>query len=348
MTNLNPAPIRSELTWLRHCSRALQAPTERCPAAAYLSGRIFPHHQNSEISNISPFSSDIYALSSQKQLASLAPPPMAHDSFRSQPAPEQPGFYDYSDTHYSHPAEPHQHSHLHHHPPEYERTRPRGTSNSRLDEFSTASTQYQSSQQPINDAVTSAFSKAETTNHLPPEILNQITSQITASVIQQLKASNLDTKAANTNYPPATSPSTHSGSSPPPAPGNRHVYTPPSPHRPSDDLPLDSPTSQAKFPNQSFGRASPPLDRRAASPLSQVSQAGWSTYREKEKDRDVDSRPKGPIRLDTETEETTLERIWGQLFDVENHPTLRLGQFLRGIAIHLVGSPWLSHALKRS
>lgn len=40
-------------------------------------------------------------------------------------------------------------------------------------------------------------------------------------------------------------------------------------------------------------------------------------------------------RAHTEEELTTLEKIWGKLFD-DGKPTPRLGQFLRGIAVHLV------------
>ncbi|KZF20034.1 hypothetical protein L228DRAFT_34106 [Xylona heveae TC161] len=35
-------------------------------------------------------------------------------------------------------------------------------------------------------------------------------------------------------------------------------------------------------------------------------------------------------------EETTLEKIWGRLFDEAGHPTARLGEFLRGLAVHLI------------
>ena len=52
-------------------------------------------------------------------------------------------------------------------------------------------------------------------------------------------------------------------------------------------------------------------------------------------------RPKGPTRLHTGMEETTLEKIWGPLFDEESRPTPRLSQFLRGLAVHIVGSPFL-------
>ncbi|KAG0158017.1 hypothetical protein PDIDSM_5530 [Penicillium digitatum] len=46
-------------------------------------------------------------------------------------------------------------------------------------------------------------------------------------------------------------------------------------------------------------------------------------------------RPKPPDRDATVVEMTTLERIWGKLFE-EGKATKRLGQFLRGIAVHLI------------
>jgi hypothetical protein len=48
-------------------------------------------------------------------------------------------------------------------------------------------------------------------------------------------------------------------------------------------------------------------------------------------------RPKPPSRDATVMEMTTLEKIWGKLF-VDGKPTKRLGQFLRGIAMHLVNT----------
>jgi predicted phosphohydrolase len=49
----------------------------------------------------------------------------------------------------------------------------------------------------------------------------------------------------------------------------------------------------------------------------------------------MEARPKPPSRETTLTEMTTLEKIWGKLFE-EGRPTKRLGQLLRGIAVHLV------------
>ena len=57
-------------------------------------------------------------------------------------------------------------------------------------------------------------------------------------------------------------------------------------------------------------------------------------------------RPRGPTRLSTSTDATTLEKIWGQLFDEEGRPTARLGQFLRGLAVHLVSTPSATESTK--
>jgi hypothetical protein len=197
------------------------------------------------------------------------------------------------------------------------------------------SAQFQKTRQPINDAVKSGVDKAEVSNTLPPEILSQITSQITANVLQQLKAKNLDSPAVNLNTnPPApvpaptngftTSSSVYSDNSPPLLHGN--LYTPPSPNRPSDEANPASPTSPTRPTYPGPGRRSPDDDRRPLSPTSQASQSD-------ELRNEKPERPKPPVRKSTEI--TTLEKIWGPLFE-GSRPTARLGQFLRGLALHLI------------
>ena len=194
---------------------------------------------------------------------------------------------------------------------------------------------YQKTRQPINDAVHSAVDKAEANNALPSEVLSQITSQITASVLQQLKATNSDSPAINPTPGPAiplnaptngvtSSSSVHSENSPPLH--NRNVYTPPSPRRPSDEAVLVSPTSPTKSTYSAQGRYSPDQERRTVSPASQVSQADQAH-------NDKSERPKAPTRKSTDI--TTVEKIWGPLFE-GNCATARLGQFLRGLGIHLI------------
>ncbi|KAL8856333.1 MAG: hypothetical protein Q9178_007024 [Gyalolechia marmorata] len=189
--------------------------------------------------------------------------------------------------------------------------------------------------QPINEAVGNAFQ-----SDVPPELI----AQITQNVLNQLKTSGIESSAtpvpnpnpSQVRYPPPPpvqqpvpqSPSTISGSPPMPT----RVFTPPSPQKHSDYPNHESPMSQSGvFPAPAHSPQEPrsPVresqtssfyERRPSSPLSQSSETS-------------NTRPKGPARLSTMTEETTLEKIWGQLFDEEGHPTHRLGQFLRGLAI---------------
>ena len=194
----------------------------------------------------------------------------------------------------------------------------------------------------VDEAVTSAFDRAgaETQNYASPELI----AQITQNVIKQLQSSGLDgttpPAAPQSNYSPPPppiqqpvplSPSTASGAS---TNMPNRVYTPPSPQKHPDYPTHPSPESHMRYapdglqsPTQSRAaqsQFSPP--RRSSSPQSQAS----DTVAEKP------VRPKGPSRLSTSKEETTLERIWGQLFNEDGSPTTRLSQFLRGLAVHIV------------
>ncbi len=181
--------------------------------------------------------------------------------------------------------------------------------------------------QPVNEAVTSAFNTVET-NPLPPELI----AQITEKVIKQLKTSG--TPVPQNQYPPPPfqqpvplSPSTMSGSSPPTH--HRGLDTPPSPQKHQEHHSQGSPQSySAPFP---IAPQSPIRDTPAAAFHARRA----SLTRSSDEGR---MRPKGPVRLWTGLEETTLEKIWGQLFDEDGHSTLRLGQFLRGLAVHIVRS----------
>jgi hypothetical protein len=263
---------------------------------------------------------------------------MAREGYRSSPPPEP---YLYAQPDSQHRASYHSDT-GHQTIPSHERYRPQDMSSAQNDAYKADPARYQQARQPIDDAVNSAFRGTENASAISPEIINQITSQITANVIQQLRT---------TNLPPPTSiqPSSHdpAGSTSPPPTGSpsmehRKVYTPPSPTRPSDDYiqPPISPTPIAAqlrsvLPNQ--GRNSP-LEPHKASPFSQASQADEADPRDERRDERTDrgTRPKGPKRLSTGQDPTILEKIWGTLFDDEGQSTPRLGQFLRGIAIHLI------------
>lgn len=195
--------------------------------------------------------------------------------------------------------------------------------------------EYQRTRQPINDAITSAVGTTEASNALHPDVLNQITSQITASVIQQLKANNLDNSALNpgsstpaptTALPNGVTSSSSVQSDSSPSLSHRKLYTPPSPHRPLDDATFNLPTSPAKSTHSGQRRRSSNDDRSTNSPSTSARRSDEAPMAKAE-------RPPPPQRKPTDI--TTLEKIWGPLFE-GSRPTARLGQFLRGLALHLI------------
>ena len=253
---------------------------------------------------------------------------MAREGDRSPPPPE-PYLYQLPHSQRSNRASYHQTN------PSYERPRQQDMSSVQNEAYKADPARYQQARQPIDDAVSSAFRGTENVSAISPEIINQITSQITANVMQQLRTTNLSPPAnippSGTNAGDPTSPAA-TGS---PSMEYRHVYTPPSPTRPSEDhiQPPPSPplvTAQPKSFLSNQGRNSPP-ERHSASPFSQADE-----FDHRDERPDHGTRPRGPKRLSTGQDRTILEKIWGTLFDDEGQSTPRLGQFLRGIAIHLI------------
>ena len=235
-------------------------------------------------------------------------------------------------------------SNISHHSDLAQQHRPREDSNQSRHRVSMSMGHIQSPQKPIDEAVNTAFDKAQhdSANAIPPELI----AQITQNVIKQLQTGGLDgapptpippPQAAFVPPPPQTaihnptpqSPSTNASGSSPNMP-NR-VYTPPSPQKHPDYVIYHSPepsqSGHAPFNPQSPLKEGPThfSPRRTSSP-DQGSDVSDKDY----------SRRKGPPRLSTGNEETTLERIWGQLFDEEGQATVRLGQLLRGLAVHIV------------
>ncbi|GAD93419.1 conserved hypothetical protein [Paecilomyces variotii No. 5] len=174
---------------------------------------------------------------------------------------------------------------------------------------------HQQQQGGINDAIHSAFYKSHPSNYLSPEVLNQITDQ----VVQQLKNTGLysaqeqQQQSRQSSSPQATGHAQSSHSAAPTHDAKHNANTPPSPHRSPRGYP--SPQQQSRYP--------PPPSERKESPSTQTS------------DTVKEIRPKAPPRAPTIEELTTLEKIWEKLFE-DGKPTKRLGQFLRGIAVHLI------------
>lgn len=178
----------------------------------------------------------------------------------------------------------------------------------------------------IHQAVSSAFLNTNAQQIGNQELVDTITQQ----VIQSLRASGFGASPA---APPVQDPTPVPPKDLPP----RNVYTPPSPEKfelPKIDptgpkVDARSPTTDTSMEEAAFGRRS---SMRPASPSTSARKT-------------ESSRPPPPERAPTD-DRTTLEKIWQPLFGADGKPTARLGQFLRGVANHIVRSsslsPWIS------
>jgi hypothetical protein len=219
-----------------------------------------------------------------------------------------------------------------------EHVRSRGSSSARQDGYTSDSSRYSNqASRPVKEAVNSAFNSTNAVDTgIPPELLERLTSQITANVIRELKT-------ANINTPNSQAADTTSSAGSPPL-GRASVYTPPSPYRTeptpsvtrSPRYPVPSVARDDRFPSPHpspkasvADRMTPPPDHRAMSP-SNISEPADDS------DANRSSRPRAPQRVSTSGDMTVLEKIWGKLFDDNGQATPRLEQLLRGIAVHLI------------
>lgn len=181
---------------------------------------------------------------------------------------------------------------------------------------------------PVTMAGTSVGARHGVSSQISPDLIIEITQ----SVIEQLQTGQLDKemplRPSQKSFPPPSylpqpiAPSDATGI-PPPMP--HRSYDPPSPHHPLVDPNCIVPPRKSRCPRGEQKAAH--FSGRRSSPPSSESSATRERY---------PARPRGPPRLSTEEEITTLERIWGPLFDEESSPTLKLGQLLRGLAVHIV------------
>lgn len=236
---------------------------------------------------------------------------MAYDHYRSQP-----------DAHHAANPPSYDHSHV---PPSYDYdSQYRASSHGRSRAASVASDgPPPPSQQPLKTAIGNAFEKSDAARVVDPNLIAQITEQVKKSVLEEIKMS---VAASATQPQPAQvtpqyvppSPASTSASGPP-----RDVYTPPSPK-----------------PAEFGGNASPSPDPLARDPLFDGShdtptpRNGRSATVDAPNERPP-TRPAPAPRMATE-DYTPIEKMWQRLFDPAGQPLPRLGEFLRGLALHLV------------
>ena len=215
---------------------------------------------------------------------------------------------------------------------------------------------------PINDRMTSSPERPEPTgiDNVSPELIAVITEKVkregkskTSFVAPQpcqgteLTALSVAEHLARTGSveepprvpqaPPAPAPvpqvpplqrqmSNISSSTSSPPPTARGVYTPPSPTQAQSQTP--KPTNIAPPMEQTREPSREPVRSPPSSPLDKSSGVRFS-------DRTPTARP-SPGRTFSTMELSTIDQKWGRLFDNEGRATLRLGQFLRGLANHIV------------
>lgn len=181
--------------------------------------------------------------------------------------------------------------------------------------------------QPIHNAanaVNAAFDRSDAAAQVDPALIAQISEQVRRQVIDSLKESGI---TGSVPVPKPQSPTSSTSASFPP----RDVYTPPSPDR------RDVPTRSSNSPDLSshdgerFTSSTTPRngDQRRQRTMSTSSSNTGTEAGSRQ-------RPAPAERQATEVEYTTLEKIWQPLFGVDGLPTVRLGQFLRGLANHIV------------
>jgi hypothetical protein len=203
--------------------------------------------------------------------------------------------------------------------------------------------------QSVHDAVNNAFDNSAAANQLPEEVMRQITEQIKSQVIDSLKKDGFSAAPPSASAPPqaATFPP------PPPPPPPAAILRRESP--PMRDERLTSP------PTRGSGHSSPSPVREEGIRSGQSESFSRDSYASINGDRkseirdskidmkenlssrygdrsDSETVPRRPTitSLKTDDEPTTLEKIWQPLFGVKGEPTERLGQFLRGLAIHII------------
>jgi hypothetical protein len=174
-------------------------------------------------------------------------------------------------------------------------------------------------QQPLRNAIGHAFDKSDAARVVDPDLIAQITAEVKKSVLDEIKSSGI----AGTTQPQAAPvspqhwipPSPVSSTSFPP----RDVGTPPSPKRtefPSQQSPDRDPSYREPLLDGNSDTPTPRFERSA--PVERPS-----------------ARPAPVPRMATE-DYTPIEKMWQRLFDPEGEPLPRLGQLLRGLALHLV------------
>jgi hypothetical protein len=180
----------------------------------------------------------------------------------------------------------------------------------------------QPSHLPLNNAIGHAFDKSDAARVVDPDLIAEITEQVKKSVLEEIKmsAAGNATQAQPVHVTPQyvpPSPASTSASVPP-----RDVYTPPSPKRHGSSHSSPSPEELPREPLFDGSHDTPTPRQGRSAPIDIPGER-------------LPTRPAPAPRMATE-DYTPIEKMWQRLFDQDGQPLPRLGNFLRGLALHLV------------
>lgn len=204
--------------------------------------------------------------------------------------------------------------------------------------------QHPQPQRPAQETVSNAHEQADTSTQVNPDLVAQITEQVIAS----LKLSGVPIQAEPTKEPDHRKDSdvdfgeatpraeyTHSSAHAGPP---RNIMTPPQSYTSSNVSSTEPDVRAAQFDGGGFGKGFPDLHHPSYDDDEMESPKHTSPRRTQRSPlRTEIPRPK-PVAQVSDDDFTTLEKVWQPLFGNDGNATPRLGQFLRGLALHIVSS----------
>jgi hypothetical protein len=208
--------------------------------------------------------------------------------------------------------------------------------------------QHPQPQRPGQEAFNNAYEQADTSKQVNPDLVAQITEQVIASLklsgvpipAEQRKEQD-HRKDSDVDFGEATPRAEYTHSSAHSA-APRNIMTPPHSYVGSNASSTAPDVRAAQFDGGGFSRDFPDFRASSRGDDDELESPKHTTPRRSQRSplRTEQPRPK-PVAQVSNDDFTTLEKVWQPLFGNDGLETARLGQFLRGLALHIVSAPYV-------